>query len=148
MRMTQQTDYALRILLYLAVRPDQTCRVADVADAFEVSRGHLLKIALRLKRLGHIQTARGRAGGIRLARAPEEIGIGALVRAIEGEFPLVECLHARGGACVISPACKMKAMFHEALDAYLAVLDSFTLADAARNGAMLRPLLGLDRDAA
>jgi Rrf2 family nitric oxide-sensitive transcriptional repressor len=104
----------------------------------------LLKVALRLRRLGFITTTRGRAGGIRLAKEPHEINIGTLVRGAEDGFALVECMQETGGACMISPVCLLKGMFGEALEAYLAVLDRYTLADATRNQAGLNALLGLD----
>lgn len=148
MRMTQHTDYALRMLIYLASRPDRACTVSDVADAYRLSRNHLLKVALRLRHMGVIATMRGRSGGIRLAKQPHEINLGALVRWTEEDFSLVECMQDRGGACVISPVCRVKGIFHEALQAYLAVLDRYTLADATRNPMGLRQLLGLEAEAA
>src|SRR5690606_34314927 len=98
--------------------------------------------------LGYLATSRGRAGGIRLAVEAKEINIGALVRASEEDFALVECMQRQGGACVISPACALKGMFAEALEAYLAVLDRYTLADAVRDRTVLGSLLGLDAKAA
>lgn len=144
MRMTFQTDYALRMLIYLAMRPDRACTVGDVAEAYQLSRNHLLKVALNLRKLGLVTTARGRSGGIRIAKSPEEINIGALVRATEEDFALVECLQGGGGACAISPSCRLKGMFGEALSAYLAVLDKYTLADIVRNRTALGTLLGID----
>lgn len=148
MRMTYHTDYALRMLVYLATRPGRACTVGDVAEAYRLPRSHLLKVALTLRRLGYIETIRGRAGGIQMALPPERINIGALVRTTEENFSLVECLQGGGGACVISPACMLKSMFSEALAAYLAVLDGYTLADAVRNRTVLGSLLGSDRTAA
>ena len=97
MRMTRHTDYALRMLIYLASRPGQICTVSEVADAYRLSRNHLLKVALRLGRMGAIQTMRGRAGGIRLAKEPDEINLGELVRQTEDDFSLVECCRAMAG---------------------------------------------------
>ena len=148
MRMTLHTDYALRMLIYVATRPAGVCTVNDVAEAYRLSRNHLLKVAQTLRDLGLVETARGRTGGIRLARPPEEIAVGALVRATEEEFPLAECMQAGGRACAISPACRLKGMLHEALCAFLAVLDKYTLADIVRNRATLGPLLGIDATAA
>ena len=148
MRMTQHTDYALRMLIYLVGRQGAPSTVSDVAEAYNLSRNHLLKVALRLRRLGYITTTRGRAGGIRLAKEPKDINIGALVRGTEDGFALVECMQDAGGACVISPVCGLKGMFAEALEAYLAVLDRYTLADAIRGRQGLWPLLGLDAAAA
>lgn len=148
MRMTLHTDYALRMLIYLAMRPERICTVGDVAEAYHLSRNHLLKVALNLRKLGLIATARGRSGGIRIAKAPREINIGTLVRATEEDFGLVECLQAGGGLCVISPACRLKGMFGEALSAYLAVLDRYTLADIVRDRTALASLLEIDMQAA
>lgn len=148
MRMTLHTDYALRMLTYVATRPDCACTVNDVAEAYGLSRNHLLKVAQTLREHGFIETIRGRSGGIRLERTAESIGIGALVRLIEEDFSVVECLQARGGGCVISPCCTLKGMFSEALGAYLGVLDKYTLADVVRNRAQLGFLLGIDDVAA
>ena len=148
MRMTLHTDYALRMLIYVATRRDGTCTVNDVAQAYNLSRTHLLKVAQTLRDLELVETTRGRAGGIRLARPPEAIAIGALVRATEEEFSLAECMQAGGRPCAISPACRLKGVLHEALSAFLAVLDKYTLADIVQNQAMLGPLLGIDADAA
>ncbi|BCH32785.1 HTH-type transcriptional regulator NsrR [Mesorhizobium sp. L-8-10] len=146
--MTFHTDYTLRMLIYLAMRPGRVSTVGDVAEAYQLSRNHLLKVALKLRKLGLIATVRGRAGGIRIAKLPAEISIGALVRATEEEFALVECLQGDGGCCAISPACRLKGMFGEALSAYLAVLDRYTLADVVRNRTALETLLGVDTHAA
>jgi Rrf2 family nitric oxide-sensitive transcriptional repressor len=148
MRMTLHTDYSLRMLAYAATRLDGACTVNDVAEAYGLSRNHLLKVAQTLRKLGFIETTRGRAGGIRMAMAPDQINIGALVRATEEDFSLVECMQAQGGGCVISPVCKLRGMLSEALTAYLAVLDKYTLADIVRNGSELSLLLGIGSKAA
>lgn len=148
MRMTLHTDYALRMLIYVASRRDGVCTVSDVAQAYGLSRNHLLKVAQTLRDLELIETTRGRAGGIRLAKAPEEISVGALVRATEEEFSLAECMQAGARACAISPSCRLKGMLHEALAAFLAVLDKYTLADIVQNRALLGPLLGIGAVAA
>lgn len=146
MRMTLHTDYALRMLIYVAARQNRPCTVSDVADAYGLSRNHLLKVALKLRHLGVIETMRGRAGGIRLAKTPESINIGALVRSTEEDFALVECM--QGGNCAISPACRLKGIFGEALGAYLAVFDKYTLADVVRNRRALESLLDINLQAA
>lgn len=148
MRMTFHTDYALRMLIYVAMRPGVISTVNDVAQAYGLSRNHLLKVARKLGRLGYLETIRGRSGGIRLAVPAGEINIGALVRATEEDFSLVECMQAQTSACVISPACMLKGMFSDALAAYLAALDKYTLADAIRNRMALDSLLKLDARAA
>ncbi|MGH6806825.1 MAG: Rrf2 family transcriptional regulator [Ensifer adhaerens] len=148
MRMTLHTDYALRMLIYVAARRDRVCTVNDVAKAYGLSRNHLLKVAQTLRDLGLVETTRGRAGGVRLAKPPAEIAIGALVRATEEDFSLAECMQANGRACAISPACRLKGMLHEALAAFLTVLDKYTLADIIQNKAALGSLLHIDVQAA
>lgn len=144
MRMTLQTDYALRMLAFLAVRNGRPCTVNDVADSYGLSRNHLLKVARKLSGLGLLETARGRTGGIRLAIPPQEVNVGMVVRAMETDLALVECLKADGGECVISPACHLKGVVREALDAYLSVFDKYALADLVRNAGALALLLGID----
>ena len=144
MRMTLHSDYALRMLIYLAVHPGRPVTVGEVATSYGLSRNHLLKVALNLSRGGFVETARGRSGGLRLAKPAAEITIGAVVRHLEEDFALVECLKATGGACAISPLCRMKGIFSEALSAFLAVLDRHTIGDVARNSDALAALLGIE----
>ncbi len=143
MRLTYHTDYALRVLIYLAVNTGKATRVSDVADSYGISRNHLLKVALRLGRLGYLTTMRGRSGGIALARHPEEINLGEVVRNMEDDFALVECMRLDGGECVISPACRLKGVVRRALEAFLTVFDEYSLADIARNRDALADLLAL-----
>ncbi|MCC7280865.1 MAG: Rrf2 family transcriptional regulator [Acetobacteraceae bacterium] len=147
MRMTQHTSYALRMLIYVALRPDGSCTVHDVAAAYGISRHHLLKVAQTLRGIGAIETTRGRAGGIRLAAPPGRINVGAVVRETEGACSLVECM-AGDGACRITPACRLSGMLAAALAAYFAVLDRYTLADLVGNRRALRGLLDIDSQAA
>lgn len=145
MRLTYHTDYALRVLIHLAVNRGQPTRVADVAESYGISRNHLLKVALRLGRLGYLKTLRGRSGGIALARDPEEINLGEVVRGMEDDFSLVECIQKEGGACAISPSCRLKNVVRQALEAFLTVFDSYSLADIAANRDEIAELLGLSR---
>src|SRR5687768_7873551 len=101
MRLTYQTDYALRMLIYLALHEGQPSRVTDVASSYGISRNHLLKVALKLRKFGYVTTLRGRTGGIALARRPEEINLGEVVRQMEDGFVLVDCMRAEGGTCAI-----------------------------------------------
>ncbi|WP_367714284.1 Rrf2 family transcriptional regulator (plasmid) [Nitratireductor sp. GISD-1A_MAKvit] len=144
MRMTLHTDYALRMLIFLAVRPDAPCTVSDVAEAHGLSHNHLLKVARRLRQMGVISTLRGRTGGIFLAQDPESIALGTVVREMEGSLALVECMGSEASACVLTPACRLKGIVTEALDAWLAVFDRYTLADLVTNRQSLAGLLGLD----
>lgn len=140
MRLNLQSDYALRLLMHLAANPDRLVRIRDVADRFRISQNHLMKVAFLLGREGLIQTVRGRAGGLRLARKPQSIRVGDVVRRMEGDIHLVECFSAEPGGCLISGACRLKGALHEALGAFLAVLDRYTIADLTVNP-KLRALL-------
>ena len=143
MRLTVYTDYSLRVLMYLGIRPDRLCTIQEIASAYDISRNHLMKVAHQLGLAGYVETVRGRGGGLRLARPPAQIGIGAVVRACEEDFRLVECFDPERNRCVITPACRLTAMLAEALDAYLAVLDGYTLADLLRDDTRLRRLLAI-----
>jgi Rrf2 family nitric oxide-sensitive transcriptional repressor len=143
MRLTYQTDYAFRMLIYLALHQGQPSRVTDVALSYGISRNHLLKVALKLSKLGYVTTLRGRAGGIALGRDPGEINLGEVVRGMEDGFGLVDCMRPGGGACAISPACRLKGVVIEALDAFSSVFDSYTIADIVADRAALTALLDL-----
>lgn len=141
MKLTLHTDYALRMLIFLAVHDGKPVTVLQVATTYGLSRNHLLKVALNLGRLGYVRTTRGRAGGIGLAMRPEDINLGEVVRSTEDGFALVECLHSDGGACVITPACRLKEIVGKAMEAFLAVFDAHTLADLVGNRLVLEELL-------
>jgi Rrf2 family nitric oxide-sensitive transcriptional repressor len=129
MQLTLFSDYSLRVALYLASHPERRCSVEEISTAYGISRAHLVKVVQRLTELEIVSGARGRGGGLRLARAPEEINVGALVRATEPNFDLVECFDAATNTCPISPACGLKGTLLRAKKAFLAVLDEQTLAD-------------------
>lgn len=124
MRLTRYTDYAMRVLLRLAVQPDEVCSIAEIARAYGISQNHLMKVAHDLGKAGYIESVRGRSGGIRLAQPADRINVGEVVRQTEQGFELVEC-----GTCVIAPACGLTGVLDEALAAFMAVLDRYTLAD-------------------
>jgi len=124
MRLTRYTDYAMRVLLYLSARPDRLCPISEIARSYAISQNHLMKIVNDLVKAGYLQSVRGRAGGIRLARTAEEINVGALVRHTEDDFDLADC-----GNCFIAPACGLTGALNEATRAFLAVLDRYSLAD-------------------
>jgi Rrf2 family nitric oxide-sensitive transcriptional repressor len=140
MRLTVYSDYALRLLMYAALRPGKLVTIQQVADSYGISRNHLMKVAFELGRHGFLETVRGRGGGVRLARPPEKIGLGDVVRRTEDDFILVECFGAED-ACVLSGPCRLKGALARALQAYLAVLDGYTLADLTRNRSELARLL-------
>src|SRR5690606_34278743 len=108
------TDYSMRVLLYLAARPDRRCSIAEIAQAYRISQNHLMKVVNDLARSGYIDSVRGRGGGICLGKQPQEINIGALIRHTEEGFDLVDC-----PSCVIAPACGMTSVLREAVSAFL-----------------------------
>lgn len=141
-RLTVYTDYGLRLLMYVALKKDELATIQEVADAYGISKNHLMKVAYDLGRHGFLETVRGRGGGLRLGRAPEKIALGDVVRKMEDDFAMVECFAATAPGCRISGPCRLKGVLKEALVAYLAVLDSYTLADlTGRNPALARTLL-------
>jgi Rrf2 family nitric oxide-sensitive transcriptional repressor len=142
MRLTTYSDYSLRLLMQLAVRKDRLTTIQEVADTYGISRNHLMKVAFDLGRHGLVETVRGRNGGLRLARAPETIGLGEILRLTEDDFRIVECFAAGENSCVITRACRLRGILGEAMAAWLAVMDRYTLADlTGRNPALARQLL-------
>ena len=130
MRLTRYTDYAMRVLLYLGQKPERLCAIAEIARAYAISQNHLMKVVNDLVNAGYLESVRGRNGGIRLARPAAEINVGALIRHTEDDFDLVGC-----GSCIIAPACGLTCVLDEALRAFMAVLDRYSLADLlARKG--------------
>jgi Rrf2 family transcriptional regulator, nitric oxide-sensitive transcriptional repressor len=129
MQLTRFTDYAVRVLVYTAARPDARCTSEEIAGAFGVSRHHLVKVVNELQHLGYLRTHRGRAGGFTLARAPEEIRLGEVVRRTEGTLAVVECFDRRTNTCPLARGCGLRGVLGEALDAFFAVLDRYSLAD-------------------
>jgi Rrf2 family nitric oxide-sensitive transcriptional repressor len=142
MRLTMQTDYALRTLMQLAMAPDRLVTVKDVSETYGISRNHLMKVAYLLGKAGFVETVRGRAGGLRLARPAEQISVGEVVRRMEPDFGLVECLHRPGCGCIIEPACRLRGLLSEAAASFLAVLDRHTLAELTERNLALEALVG------
>lgn len=142
MRLTVYTDYALRMLMYLAARPDGRATITQIADAYGISRAHLTKVAHQLGLAGHIATTRGKGGGLSLARPAASIGLGQIVRQAEPDMALLPCFAPEHAACPILPACGLRSPLEEARAAFLAVLDRYTLADLVRRRADLARLLG------
>ncbi|MBP6770752.1 MAG: Rrf2 family transcriptional regulator [Reyranella sp.] len=138
MRLTRYTDYALRVLIHLGAQPDRVCSIAEIARAYGVSQNHLMKVAHDLGKAGYVEGVRGRTGGIRLARPPETINVGAVLREMEEGFDLVEC-----DTCTIAPACELTRILDEALVAFMTVLDRYTLADLLKRQTKLLRLLGV-----
>lgn len=137
MRLTRYSDYAMRVLLYLGARPDRLCSIAEVARAYGISQNHLMKVAHDLGKAGYVASVRGRFGGLRLGRPAAEINVGEVIRHTEDGFDLVDC-----GSCVIAPACGLTGALHEALAAFMAVLDGYSLEDLLGRRMDLAALLG------
>jgi Rrf2 family nitric oxide-sensitive transcriptional repressor len=143
MKLTSFTDYSLRVLLYLAADTSRRATISEIATAFTVSENHLTKVVHLLGRQGWIETTRGKGGGILLAKPPDEICIGRVVRDTEGASVPAECFAEDGGRCVITRCCRLKGVLAEAVDAFYSVLDGYTLADITTNRQMLRKVLML-----
>lgn len=141
MRLTDFTDYSLRVLIYAAVAADELVTIQEMSEAFGLPRNHLMKVVHTLGRAGYLTTLRGRGGGLRLSRAPAKIVIGEVVRAMEPDFDMVECFNTEGNHCVITAACGLRGVLGNALRAYFEVLDSYTLADLVAERGMLTRLL-------
>ncbi|NHN89061.1 RrF2 family transcriptional regulator [Acetobacter conturbans] len=140
MRLTLHTDYALRALIFLACTPDRLVSIREIARTYGISENHLVKIIHKMGRAGFIETSRGRNGGLRLARAPEKICIGAVVRLTEGEPGVIACMkHGMDGCsdeesvCLLMPECQMRLVFVRAFAAFFDVFDAISLADVVTN---------------
>ncbi len=144
MRVTLHTDYALRVLIFLAVRPGQRVATQVIAESYGISLNHLHKVVRALGELGHVALHRGAHGGIELAADPDQISIGAVVRALDDDSALVECFRPDTKQCVISPACALQGALRSAQAAFYAELDPLTLGALVqgRAASKLRALTG------
>ncbi len=142
MRLTACTDYTLRTLIYLALNAGRHATIAQIAETYRISEAHLTKVVHQLGVAGEIETVRGRNGGVRLKRPAAQINIGAVVRRTEPDLALVPCF-ADAGTCTIGAACVLQHALHEALAAFLAVLDRTTLADLVAPRRRLAAMLGI-----
>lgn len=148
MRLTQFSNFAIRVLMYAGLRQPRLSTVPEMAAAYGVSYDHLRKAAAVLCRLGYLEGVRGRSGGFRLARPPEQIRIGEVVRGTEGDVILVECFDPVENTCPIVAACQLRVALKEAVAAFFEALDRYTLADLIRRPEQLAPLLGLEGNGA
>lgn len=128
MRLTTFTDYAIRVLIFVATKDGGRATIQEIADSYGISRNHLMKVVQELHQKGYLLATRGKNGGLSLNRLPGEINLGALVRDVEKDLALTECFGTEN-RCVITPACGLKAILAGALSAFLSVLDEYTLAD-------------------
>lgn len=143
MRLTLYTDYALRTLMYLGLAEPAQASIAEISSAYGISENHLTKVVHHLGRVGLVKTTRGRGGGLRLAQPADRIIIGGVVRQTEEDLSLVECFS--DGICVITSSCRLQKVLKQALNAFLSVLDQYTLADllVAGKGRETARMLGL-----
>jgi Rrf2 family nitric oxide-sensitive transcriptional repressor len=143
MRLTQWTDYTLRVLMYCAASQDreQPVTITEIAESYDISRSHLTKIVQELSAGGWLETTRGRGGGMRLIKPAKDINLGAVVRATETDFTMVECFDPALNQCRLSQHCGLKGVLHQAMQSYFSVLDGVTLADlvAPRTAAAALP---------
>jgi Rrf2 family nitric oxide-sensitive transcriptional repressor len=128
MRLTTMTDYAMRLLMHVGRNPGRLCTIAEIAQAYAISEAHLMKVTHQLALAGWIDTVRGKGGGMRLAHAPDTIVLGQVVRSIEPDFRLVECLGG-GSECQLDGRCRLTGILDGALRDFLGHLDRHTLAD-------------------
>jgi Rrf2 family transcriptional regulator, nitric oxide-sensitive transcriptional repressor len=142
MRLEKQTDYALRVLMFLATNRGRLSTIAEIADRFDISQAHLMKVVHLLGRAGFVETVRGRSGGMRLAGDGTTIRVGDIVRRMESDLAPVECLRTPGGKCLITSCCRLKGVLSRALAAYVAVLDGATIAELVEDNDALALLLG------
>ena len=141
MHLTQFSDYSLRLALYLSCHPERVVSVDEVSRAFVISRHHLVKVVQALTDLGVVEAHRGRGGGMRLTMPPSEINVGWLIRRTEPHFNLVECFDPETNTCPIAPACGLKGALQRAQQAFLKVLDEYTLDQFQARRSVLVPLL-------
>ena|SRR5665213_649531 len=142
MRLTNFSDYALRLLIFAAAGPDELVTIAEVSKAYGISKNHLMKITITLSQGGFVETVRGAKGGLRLAKPATAINLAAVVRLTESGSDLVECFNPATNTCVIDSACDLKHVLHDALEAFYQSLAQVTLADLVANPRSLSVILG------
>lgn len=133
MQLTLYTDYSLRVLIHLSLHDDKALTINEIAEFYQISRNHLVKVVHNLSQRGFVNTTRGKGGGIRLARPADEITVGEVVRQTEPNFHVVECFNPANAPCAALPFCSLKSILSEAADSFLGVLDSYTIADLVTN---------------
>lgn len=141
MQLSKFTDYALRTLMHLAVAEDNMLTTRQIAEIHGAKYNHLAKVTQWLAREGYVASNRGRTGGIRLARPMHDISIGEVVRKLESQTALVECLGESGGNCILSPCCGLTGALAKAEAAFFAALDEISLAEIATGNGRMRNLL-------
>lgn len=142
MYLTRHADYTMRLLIHLAVQPDGTATIQEIAANYGISRNHLMKVAHHAVQAGYVKGLRGRAGGLGLAKEPRDINIGQVLRSVE-DWTTVECFDRSENSCRITRGCGLRPILKEALDAYFSVLDGYSVADVVERKTLLVQLLAL-----
>jgi Rrf2 family nitric oxide-sensitive transcriptional repressor len=145
MRLTAYSDYALRVLMYLAVKQGGLATIAEIAASYDISENHLMKVVHQLGVAGYVETVRGRGGGLRLARPLQTIGLADVVRTTEPDMAIVSCFKPVDAPCAIRPCCVLRRALERARDAFMAVLQEYTLDDLVKPRARLAELLGISQ---
>jgi len=140
MKLTTFTDYSLRVLIYLGVKGHKAS-IAEISEAFNISKNHLMKAVHNLVQLGYVDSIRGKTGGIVLGQSPESVNLGEIVQRLEPDMDIVECFNRKTNTCAITPACRLKNIIEEAEAAFLGALGKYTLADLIQNRQALVRLL-------
>jgi len=135
-RLTRYTDYSLRVLIHLALHDNRLCSIGEISRTYDVSHNHLMKVVNALARDGFVETVRGRAGGMRLARPANEISVGEVVRRTEEGLELADC-----SGCALAPACGLTGVLAEGMRAMMAVFDSYTVTDLLADREAMRRLM-------
>jgi Rrf2 family nitric oxide-sensitive transcriptional repressor len=141
MRLKSYTDYCLRVLIFVAARPDQRATIAEIARSYGISENHLVKVVHFLGKAGFLENVRGRGGGLQLALAASKINVGTVVRSAEGPALPAACFDSSAPKCSIAPACRLRGVLRDAVEAFYAVLDRYTRADLVADRAQLRAIL-------
>ena len=143
MRLTIYTDYALRLLMYLALKDGAVATISEVASSYGISRNHLMKVAYELGAAGYIETIRGRGGGMRLAKPAESVRLGDIVRRTEPDMALVTCFEPAEAPCAIKRCCVLRGALERARAAFNDVLDDYSLADLVQPRSRLKTMLSI-----
>ena len=133
MQLTLYTDYSLRSLIYLEVHSGKLCTISEIAEYYQVSRNHMVKVVHNLSQKGYIRSVRGKGGGLSLALKAKDINIGDVVRDTEPHFNVVECFDPQSNSCTVEPLCRLKPILGKATNAFLSILDKYTLADMLKD---------------
>ncbi len=141
MKLTVQSDYTLRVLMHLAVNSKGLVTISEIAQHFDISKNHLMKVAHQLSKRGVIEAVRGRSGGLRLAQSPNDINLGNIIKFIEQSSVMVECFPGGKNGCILNNACRLKGILFEAQTAFFECLNKYTLADLVVDNSPLKQLL-------